>query len=124
MKMYASKTFFLLGLFLLTAQLHAQAYDMWDKGGRGLANILTSPYEIVRQGKIDYEAKGGVGIFSGGFRGLFYVVGRIVVGAYELITFPIPLPAGYEPIFRPEYVIPATPRAKTTWGEGDTKHVY
>jgi hypothetical protein len=28
---------------------------------------------------------------------------RELVGAYELVTSPIPVPAGYAPVMRPEY---------------------
>jgi len=99
----------------------AFADDMWDKGGRGIADLVTSPYEIIRQGKLDFDKKGGVGIFTGGFRGIGAMVGRMGVGAYELVTFPVP---GYEPILDPEFIIPPASRTRADWGEDEIKHVY
>jgi len=99
----------------------AFADDMWDKGGRGIADIVTSPCEIVRQGNIDFDKKGGIGIFTGGFRGIGYMVGRLGVGAYELVTFPIP---SYEAILEPEFIIPPTPRTHAEWGEDQIIRVY
>ncbi|MBP9865943.1 MAG: exosortase system-associated protein, TIGR04073 family [Candidatus Omnitrophica bacterium] len=99
----------------------AFADDMWDKGGRGIADLITSPYEIIRQGQLDFDKKGGVGIFTGGFRGIGTMVGRMGVGAYELVTFPVP---GYEPILDPEFIIPPASRTHADWGEDEIKHVY
>jgi len=97
------------------------ADDLWDKGGRGVADIVSSPFEVVRQGKIDFQKDGGIGIFTGGFRGIAYMAGRLVVGAYELVTFPLP---SYEPILDPEFIIPPTPRASADWGENQVSRVY
>lgn len=99
----------------------AFADDLWDKGGRGVADIVTSPYEVVRQGKIDYDEKGGIGIFTGGFRGIGSMVGRLGVGVYELVTFPLP---GYDPILDPEFTIPPAPRGHADWGENEISRVY
>lgn len=47
-----------------------------------------------------------VAFFGGVPKGLLMMGARIVVGAYELATFPIPAPKGYEPILQPEFVLP------------------
>ena len=89
---------------------NAQADDMWDKGGRGFANVITSPEEILRQGMIDFGKKGGLGIFTGGFRGFGTMFQRLGVGVYEMVTFPFPGSTEYKAILEPEYIIPSTNR--------------
>lgn len=121
-KKYAHFFLMLIGVFFLaTMPRDAFADNLWDKGGRGFADIVSSPYEVIRQGKLDYAKKGGVGIFTGGFRGIGSMVGRLSVGAYELVTFPLP---GYDAILEPEFIIPPTPRAHADWGEDQISHVY
>ncbi len=111
--------------FLFRLQPCAQAYTAWDKGGRGVANLVTFPYEIVRQGAIDFNSpRGGIGIFTGGFRGVFYGVVRALAGAYDLVTFPIPLPAGYRPLMQPEFIVPPADRGNPDWGENRIERVY
>ena len=100
---------------------NAQADDMWDKGGRGLVDVVTSPYEIIRQGQMAFDKKGGLGIFTGSLRGVSSMVGRMGVGAYELVTFPLP---GYDAILDPKYIIPSAHRAHADWGEDQISHVY
>ena len=113
------------GLFYFQPPAHAYEYTAWDKGGRGLANLVTFPYEIVRGMIIDVNGpRGGIGIFTGAFRGTFYGVARMVAGAWDFLTFPFPLPAGYRPLMLPEYVIPATPRPKANFGEDRIERVY
>lgn len=122
--MHRSAAKVILGSVLFMSMVvtrQAFADDLWDKGGRGLADIVTSPYEVVRQGKIDYAADGGIGIFTGGFRGLGYMAGRLCVGIYELGTFPLP---GYKAILDPEFIIPPTPRTHADWGEDQITRVY
>lgn len=72
---------------------------------RGFVNIVLSPIEISHElGKVKRTDSflpswvGGLG------RGSYYMVGRILSGAYDLITAPISLPAGYEPLVYPEFV--------------------
>ncbi|MCK5451481.1 MAG: exosortase system-associated protein, TIGR04073 family [Candidatus Omnitrophica bacterium] len=75
------------------------------KLGRGVANVLTSPVALGR-GITECEKKDGIlaGLTVGALNGTFNVLKRIVVGTYEIVTFPIPLPQGYDPILTdPEY---------------------
>ena len=56
------------------------------------------------------EAKEKDGMFAGFttglFTGIFDMGKRLVVGAYEVVTFPVPLPSGYKPIITdPEYIM-------------------
>jgi len=75
------------------------------KLGRGIANVLTSPIALGR-GITDAYDKDGIlaGVTVGALTGAFNVVKRILVGAYEVATFPAPIPSMYEPILTdPEY---------------------
>jgi len=69
-----------------------------QKLGRGTMNILDATVEIpgtmIRMG----EEKGGQGVFEGVFVGAVNMVKRAAVGVYEVVTFPFPVPADYEPI--------------------------
>ncbi len=74
------------------------------KAQRGFLNIALSPFEIsnelakeVRKDTLPPSWIAGAG------RGAFYMVGRALVGVYELVTFPIPYPANYQPILKPEF---------------------
>jgi len=88
--------------------------DESDSGGknnairklfRGVCNVGTCYLEVPAQmGKMNEEsgpiAAGSLGLFQG----IFSTCVRIVVGAYEITTFPIPFPPGYKPILNdPEF---------------------
>jgi len=76
------------------------------KLGRGISNILTSPFELV-MGIGDATKENGVmaGLTWGVLKGILGIATRAVVGVYETATFPIPLPADYEPILTdPEFI--------------------
>lgn len=100
-----------LGLFvLLPLTARADSEDM-PKGqnalrklGRGTANVLFGVVEVPNQvTKANSEHGGGAGFGYGIPKGLFRWVGRELVGVYEIVTFPVPLPRGYKPIMHPEW---------------------
>lgn len=69
------------------------------KLGRGAANILTCPFEIVYGTGQAFEESGIIGAVSWGILNGFYRMARRgIVGFYEVLTFPIPLPAYYGPV--------------------------
>ena len=77
-----------------------------QKLGRGACNCITFPFEIPMQMGKTHETDGP---FAGWTYGLLKGVGmagvRAAVGIYEVATFPIPCPAGYQPILtNPEYM--------------------
>ncbi|MFC1576435.1 exosortase system-associated protein, TIGR04073 family [Candidatus Omnitrophota bacterium] len=76
-----------------------------EKLGRGAANLATSPYEVIyRINEVTDEKGSGYGLTWGLGYGIVRTLTRAVVGAYELITFPIPMPQDYKPIITdPEY---------------------
>lgn len=75
------------------------------KLGRGLLNVGTGPLEIplqiYRTGSRDGWA---AGMFFGPIEGLGMVIVRTLGGAYEILTFPLPLPLRYQPMFEPEFL--------------------
>jgi putative exosortase-associated protein (TIGR04073 family) len=77
------------------------------KLGRGAANVVTCPIEIVyRIGEVNKE-DGPIAAYTWGLlNGIWRTGVRVVVGVYEVITFPLPLPKNYEPIIDdPEFFL-------------------
>ena len=73
---------------------------------RGIMNAATGWMEIPKQMSVTWQASGaGVGSSWGFIKGIGFAVARSVAGAYEIVTFPLPIPDGYRPIMQPEYVI-------------------
>lgn len=81
----------------------APAQTAAHKFGRGLAEMtcgfLELPGNIVEQ----TEKRGAIGVPIGAAYGLGMVVTRELVGVYEFLSAPFPVPAGYRPILEPEY---------------------
>lgn len=89
------------------------AYDPTDayirgtmtKLGRGIANIGTSPLEIIRMASITTNQEGFLaGSTAGLGKGLWRGVLRAVVGLYETVTFFVEIPEDFKPLIQPEYV--------------------
>ena len=85
-----------------------EKYDISDKFMRGIADIVTSPVEIIHG--IDQARKqgaetssvlpsGGIdsAILWGPLNGILRMLTRAAVGVYEVVTFPIP---SYKPILK------------------------
>ena len=71
---------------------------------RGFLDLALSPVEISHElakekGKDDFVPSWAVGFG----RGSCFMVGRALAGIYEMLTFPIPLPAGFKPLLEPEF---------------------
>jgi putative exosortase-associated protein (TIGR04073 family) len=94
-------------LVLATQNIQAdtleQNYSIQQKLGRGLANISFGFMELPANLNRETEAHGGLGFPLGFVIGTGMMVERELVGVYELISAPIPLPEGYRPILQPEY---------------------
>ena len=94
--------------FVLSFPSWARADDMWSKFGRGVSNTFGGYFEIPYQmGVLGRTQRWPFAFFGGALKGLFYGTARTVTGVYEVATFLIPLPAGYQTIMRPEFPIPA-----------------
>jgi len=73
-----------------------------DKLGRGVLNTALGVFEIPKQSvKRAIDTDTSYGYVSGLFVGIGYFVLRELAGVYEIVTFPIPLPAHYEPVIDP-----------------------
>lgn len=88
----------------------------FEKLGRGVANILFSPLELIQQPLGVAEEKGNIAALTYGmFRGVGMTVARVCVGVTDVLTFYMPLPGctddaddvgwGYGPLMRPAWVI-------------------
>ena len=100
-----------LGLGLAGA---ANADSAGDKAGRGLAAMTTGFLELPGHMVVETREHGAAyGVPVGFVKGLGGVVVRTVVGVYEFVTAPIPVPDDYRPILQPEY----------PWGYFDDGHV-
>ncbi|MDD4907763.1 MAG: exosortase system-associated protein, TIGR04073 family [Candidatus Omnitrophica bacterium] len=81
------------------------AGDPIRKLGRGVANIATGWAEIPAEIFRESDREGDVaGMFAAPFKGIAKAIGRTAVGAYEIVTFIIPLPRFYEPVIEPEFI--------------------
>jgi putative exosortase-associated protein (TIGR04073 family) len=100
--------FKILGMVLALAVVVsplALADTLFDKLGRGVTNVVFCPGEYVRAAVQKTEQKGLTeGLFIAVFSGTYWTVIRALAGVYEIATFPIPLPRGYKPIMKPEFV--------------------
>lgn len=96
----------IIGSFLIASVAYADGPIV--KFSRGLVNIVTSPGELLIQPAIIHETENlPIAITAGLIRGIGMTVARIGVGVYDIVTFPIPLPRDYEPVFRPETTLEA-----------------
>lgn len=94
----------LVGVALgLAAAPRAEAQTVGAKLARGVAGITTGILELPGNIAKETHVHGAAGIPVGFGMGLGMVVVRELVGVYELLTFPFPLPANYAPILHPEY---------------------
>jgi putative exosortase-associated protein (TIGR04073 family) len=78
-------------------------YTAAKKFGRGLAGMTTGFLEIPGNIVKETQAKGAVGFPIGLATGLGMTVTRELVGVYEFISAPFPVPSGFRPILTPEY---------------------
>jgi len=81
--------------------------DPLRKLGRGAANCLTFPLEFPNQVAKTSNIDGPVAAVTYGVvKGITMSIFRAVVGAYEVVTFLIPLPEWYRPILTdPEFML-------------------
>ena len=79
--------------------------NAFRKLGRGTCNIGLGILEIPKGISDANEESGMFAAYTWGvFQGIFKTIVRMTVGVYEVATFPIPFPAGYEPILTdPEF---------------------
>ena len=88
---------------LMAAGAYAEyANQICQKLGRGVADVISLPIEIGVSINETCDNKGPVaGWTYGVVQGVYNGVERAVVGAYEIVSFPIP----QEPIMDPEFLL-------------------
>jgi putative exosortase-associated protein (TIGR04073 family) len=89
---------------LIAPPADATRYNAARKAGRGLAamtcGFLELPGNVVKTSR----ARGvGWGVTLGFAEGLGRIVVRELVGVYEFVTAPFPIPEGFVPILEPEF---------------------
>ncbi len=94
----------LIGMFLIGGTAYAKG--PFTKFGRGVTNILLSPGEIVYQPmKMAQDNNGMIATIGGVPKGIIYFPVRLLLGAYDLVTFLIPYPKDYGYWVEPETLI-------------------
>lgn len=94
---------------VLPAYADAEKSGVAERAGaklvRGVVNVATGWAEIVKQPyRIGTQDGWLAGMLRGPIEGLGMVLARTVGGAYEILTFPFPIPPGYQPMVEPNYV--------------------
>lgn len=90
-------------LMLILVSANVQADTAAEKFGRGLAGMTCGFLELPGNMIKETRAKGPVGIPVGLAVGVGMIVTRELVGVYEFLSAPFPVPAGFKPILQPEY---------------------
>ncbi len=71
---------------------------------RGFLNLALSPIDIFVEASRDKRDDSFAPTwFTGAGRGVFFMAGRALSGVYDIVTAPVPMPAGYEPLVSPEF---------------------
>src|SRR5437764_15309755 len=82
----------------------AGAQSAGHKFGRGLADVTTGVLELPGNAMVETEKHGAAaGVPIGIAKGLGMIVSRELVGVYEVVSAPFPVPAGYRPPISPEF---------------------
>jgi putative exosortase-associated protein (TIGR04073 family) len=88
----------------LASAAPAQEMTATRKVGRGLAGLTLGILELPGNMAQEWRNDGPLmGLTVGFVMGIVKVPARTLVGAYEFVTAPFPLPAGYEPMLTPEF---------------------
>ena len=75
------------------------------KLGRGAANVLSAPLEVIRKPFLVGQADGGVaGATVGVVQGVGAAIIREGAGLMEVVTFWTPFPNDFRPLVTPEFI--------------------
>lgn len=75
------------------------------KLARGATNFCTGWVELPKQIYLITNDRGWlIGLTRGTFEGLGMLGARTVAGAYEVLTFFLPVPPHYQPLMQPDFV--------------------
>lgn len=81
----------------------AEADTSAQKFGRGLAGMTCGFLELPGNLVKETNAHGAAGLPTGLAMGVGMMVTRELVGVYEFLSAPFPVPAGFKPVLQPEY---------------------
>ncbi len=88
--------------FSLAFPVLAQDYNPLRKFVRGVVNVSLGFIEIPRQMiKVKQDSGDLAGLFWGSLKGMTFMIGRALVGVYEVSTFLLP---PYLPLVEPEFI--------------------
>jgi putative exosortase-associated protein (TIGR04073 family) len=94
----------LVAAIAVPAQAFAAHYTAARKLGRGFAGMTCGVMELPgNMVKTTRERGPGWGLTLGFVQGLGMIVVRELVGVYEFVSAPFPVPAGFRPIIHPEF---------------------
>jgi putative exosortase-associated protein (TIGR04073 family) len=94
----------LVAAVLLPGVAAAAEQSAARKVGRGLAGMTLGFLEVPGNIVAETRSRGPAWGFTLGFAtGLGKIVVRELVGVYEFVTAPFPIPAGFQPIIQPEF---------------------
>ena len=72
---------------------------------RGIANFTTGLVEVPKQIYLVGRNEGwAAGALRGPIDGFGMFIARTFAGAYEILTFLVPIPPRYQPMLQPDYV--------------------
>jgi putative exosortase-associated protein (TIGR04073 family) len=72
---------------------------------RGVTNLTLGWAELPKQVGCTWQRRGWlIGVTRGSIEGAGMSVARMLAGAYEIVTFPLPVPPRYQPMVTPDYV--------------------
>jgi len=72
---------------------------------RGIANFILALAEVPKQIYLVGRKEGwAIGALRGPIDGFGMFIARTLAGAYEILTFPVPIPPRYQPMLQPDYV--------------------
>ena len=112
----------ILASMLILCHLSMAEQGPREKLSRGFVNIITAPIEIPKEARA-YWIIGAqktphilVWIFCGTVWGVIEGVKRVGSGFWDVVSFPVNKPDGYEPLFKPYFVFDQWPRnPKSGW---------
>jgi len=84
---------------------HVNVNGIVTKLGRGIANVVTCPLELIRTPTLVGRRQGYLAALSVGIaQGAWRTVQRGAIGLFEVVTFFAEIPDNFEPIMKPEFV--------------------
>jgi len=102
--------FLIVSLFVITSEVLAWDRQQLGKLKRGAINVISSPLEMPHQIKKTLregseKSKNPIGqAVEGIFKGAGFFIWRLATGLWDVATFNVEIPAGYAPVFEPEYI--------------------